>query len=461
MKKLLYVSLFSIITAAHNLLFAHNTLPSYHAISVNRDIWKAVHIVYNQDFPYKQNYNKQKIKECKKIYISPALNNQTETKKTVPVLRCVEHIKLLRPDKIARQWLKTQNKKHFFPLTLSTFNFVNIHARITAIHPIKSENQRHFLHNGQTKIVTGQFERHTINIKRYTFRNIETGKITTVNATPEHPVYVKNRATFVPMDLLLNTDHLLNNAGQEIRLICRGNHTQHCSESLHNNIPLPVYNLEIDHSHTYFISDIRLLVHNVCKLAKKLHEKIPELIEPQRMRHKSEDFLSIKSNSDVHRAFAALREIEGNNVESDSYVILAACLHHRQKIRIRMLELFLAQRKNLDFKRYDNLFSNLIRSRTMQAHSFTPLEMKTDNIFNILLAKAGRKPVVIMANKNLSLIYPDSDGCPVLEILHKSEFKIEHHHLGMSTQVSGLASKYGYDQPIKYWTLMVSPNFTG
>ena len=461
MKQLFYISLFSILTAVHGLLFAHNISPSYDKFSVNRGIWKEIHIVYNQDFPYKQNYNKQNIKGCTKTYITSICSYKKDAKKTVPVLRCVEHIKLLRPDKIVSQWVKIQNKKHFFLLTLNTFNSVNIHAQITAIRPVKSDNHQGFLYSKQTGKVTGQFERHTVNVKKYTFRNMKTGKTTTVNATPEHPVYVKNRAAFIPMDLLRATDQLLNSAGQEIRLICPGNRIQRCGELLDNNIPLPVYNLEVDHHHTYFVSSISLLVHNVCELTMKLSEKIPELIRYQMMRHQREGVLSLKSDDDVQRAFTVLRELGGENIESDSHVILAASLHHRQTIRIDMLEFFLRRRKSANSREYYNLFSNLIHSISFQAQSFTSAEIESDSVFSTLLIEASRKPIVVMTNRNYSLISPGPDGCPILEILHKSE-QIGHHRLSMSIdEVSKFASECGYGQPIKYWILMVSPNFTG
>ena len=452
MKQLLYIFLFLVLTAAHGLLFSHNTLPSYETHSVNRGIWKEVHIVYDQDFPYKQNYNKQNIKGCKKTYISSASNNKTETKKTVSVLRCVEHIELLRPDKTVRQWIKIQHKKHFFPFTLSTFNFVNIHARITAIYPVKSDNQQHFLYNEKTKKVTGKFERHTINVKKYTFMNMATGKTITVNATPEHPVYVKNRAAFIPMDLLLTTDHLLNSAGQAIRLICRGDLMQHCGESLHNNIPLPVYNLEIDHNHTYFVSDIRLLVHNICELAKKLREKIPGLIPHRVSGGKKEYLLLVESHDDVKLAFMALRSIEGEKVESDSHVILAGAKHYRTPIQISLLEYFLQERKNLTEHEYDHIFVQLIQG-TIFTRAFTPLKVETEMAFGILLQKAKNNRVILVTNRNCSLIYTSKSGKTALEILHKNEFEIQRHHLTMDAhEISSRASNYGY-RLLKYFEL--------
>ena len=457
MKQLLYISWFLILTAAHSLLFAHNTPPSYDTPSVDRGIWKEVHIIYDQDFPYKQNYNRQNIKGCKKTYISSASNNKTETKKIVSVLRCVEHIELLRPDKTVRQWMQIQHKKNFFPLTISTFNFTNIHAQITAIYPVKSDSQQHFLYNKKTKKVTGQFERHTINIKKYTFRNMETGKITTVNATPEHPVYVKNRAIFVPMDLLLTTDHLLSSADQEIRLICRGNRMQHCGESLHDSIPLPVYNLEINHNHTYFVSDIRLLVHNICDLAKKLLEKVPKLVLYRTPQKEREYLLFLQTHEDVKLAFAALRSIEGNKVESDSHVILAGAQHCHSPIQISRLEWFLQKRKSLIWHSYDRAMIQLIQD-TPYARPFILLEVETEMAFGILLQEAKKNRIIVMTDRGCSLIFTTKAGKPMLEMLQEKEVEIRRYFLPTNTyEASSLASTYKYGQPLQYFALKPPP----
>ena len=450
-ERLFYIFLFLTLISTHSLLFAHNTSPYYDLLSINRGIWKKIDIVYNQDFPYKKNYSNQNIKGCKKTYISPASNNKTEIKKTVPVLRCIEHIKLLRPDKTVRHWVQIQHEKHFLPLTLNTLNFVNMHAKITAIYPVKSENQQHFLHNRQTKIVTGQFERHTVNVKKYTFRNMKTGKITTVNATPEHPVYVKNRAAFIPMDLLLKTDYLLSSAGQEIRLICPENRIQHCGISLYNNIPRPVYNLEIHHNRIYFVSNIGLLVHNICQLAKKLHKSIPDLIQSKEAPgEEEENFLSLKSREDVQRTVIALREIERDNMACDSYIILSLSLHWNEYISIKKLEVFLKERKARNLEVYTNLFYTHIGVKEL-------ISLDPETAFSIILPIAREQPVVAMTKKHCSLIIPDASGMPVLEGLTESTFQIQYYPLDMSPdQVNSFYASLGHTQPIKYCTLKKS-----
>ena len=453
MEQLSRVFLFLTLATVHSLIFALDISPSYNIFSADKKNMKKVYIIYNKDFLYKQNYSKKNIKGCKKTYISSASNNKAKIRKPVPVLRCVEHIELLRPDKTVRQWLSIQNKKHFFPLILSTFNFVNIHAQITAIYPIKSGNQQHFSHNGQTKIVTGQFERHTVNVKKYTFINIETGKTITVNATPEHPVYVKNRAAFVPMDLLLTTDYLLNSAGHEIRLICPKNRIQHCGISLNNNIPLPVYNLEIDHNHTYFVSDIRLLVHNICELAKKLHEKIPELIQNKTTKDEEESFLSLKSPEDVQLAFKALGEIEKDNISCDSLLILSSSQYRKEHIPIKRFEYFLKIRKENNLTTYSMLFHSFIQGNKL-------IDLEPETAFDTIMPIAREQPVVVMTKNHCNLISPDLNGTPILE-LYQPGFKIKHIPLEMSTGlISALYDFQGHGQPIKYCTLMQSASAT-
>ena len=132
-------------------------------------------------FPIKSAYDNQETKKCVKAYRTVNDNHaesikHTAVKKNIPVLRCRERIRLLRPIKIINQWLHIQNEKHFFPLNIREFNIINIPAHITAVHAIPRDIAHSFLHSRKTRKVMGTFERHEINIQTYTFRNIKNRK---------------------------------------------------------------------------------------------------------------------------------------------------------------------------------------------------------------------------------------------------------------------------------------------
>ena len=399
MQKYWFIFLVLLLTIIYSSFFSSSATFSYDVPPLHESLWKEVDIVYNKDFPYQKKYDQQNIKGCMKTYISSETNDAVNVKKNRPVLRCLEHIRLLRDEKTICRWMHTQHEKHFFPLTLQAFGIIKVHARINSIHSVKMNNKRDLLQNKKTKIVTGVFERHEINIKKYTFKNITTGEVTVVNATPDHPVYVTNRATFIPIDLLLATDLVLNSTGRKVRLICSQNRTEHCGESLQNHVPVSIYNLEIDHNHTYFVSQLRLLVHNICGLAKELNKKIPGLIRTKSVNdiggQKEVAFLHLHTHDDTRRALSALKEIQGDNIRCDTQVILSSSEYQHRPLAINALECFLSERAqdSLCDEVYMEFFSAL-----NYGNSLIPIE--TENAFDTILPIAREQPVVAIARKH-------------------------------------------------------------
>ena len=137
------------------------------------------------------------------------------------------------------------------------------------------------------------------------------------------------------MDSLSSTDELLNNTGQQIKLICSAGHTEHCGIPLNSMIPTPVYNLEIDKNHTYFVSGIKLLVHNNCQLAEQLKEKIPDLVVTNKDGY---PFLRIRSYDDLNLAYSILRTLHENQVHSDTLSILAVSYLQNTPVSIENME---------------------------------------------------------------------------------------------------------------------------
>ena len=82
--------------------------------------------------------------------------------------------------------------------------------------------------------------------------NVEGQKITT---TPEHPFYVLKKGWMVAAELCTG-DQLVSLSGKPVII-----------ESIQHEIlevPVPVYNFEVEDFHTYFVGSSSVLVHNTC-----------------------------------------------------------------------------------------------------------------------------------------------------------------------------------------------------
>ena len=123
--------------------------------------------------------------------------------------------------------------------------------------------------------VTGTFTRHSQNIRQYTFIDKAIGRITRVNATPNHRFYVKNKHRFIAAYDLSVADRLVTAVGQEVRLLCLGKRKKQCSHSFHPKELTQVFNLEINNQHIYFVGENAIEVHNVyqCPQCSFLYKK--------------------------------------------------------------------------------------------------------------------------------------------------------------------------------------------
>ena len=192
-------------------------------------------------------------------------------------------------------------------------------------------------------------------LKPIPLKTQKTGKTVSINATPSHPVYVRNKATFIPMDSLSSTDELLDNTGQQIKLICSASHTKHCGLSLKNTTPALIYNLEINKKHTYFVSDIKLLVHNNCELALFLKLHLPDLIISK---DEGKSFLiDLDHHDNLQRVFSVLQKLEKDNMQPDSYSILVVSHYQQRWLPVDDLNYFLKTRKTANSATYDVLLT--------------------------------------------------------------------------------------------------------
>ena len=216
-----------------------------------------IDLIYYDRFPYKKDYNGIKIPECTR---APARKGQ----KTGYVLLCKEHIALLRPASVIKLWKHQQRLKGYIPFSMKEFGIINVHAHITGVKEYTQVIKNTI--TPDSNHVTGKFIRYAPEVNRYTVKDKQTNMTSTVDATPNHPFYVKNKHAFVPISEVLSSDSL----------VTLSNHEAHLIHSNSNNFPLKtnnkknkltrVYNIEIEKKHVYFISKLNLLVHNPCKV---------------------------------------------------------------------------------------------------------------------------------------------------------------------------------------------------
>ena len=207
--------------------------------------WSEIEMVYYRYFPNAGIHHYKSAGECTLLY----KRIKKDALKIPDVLRCTEHIKLLMPKSAINTW--KQNHKN---------NTTDTH--IVSIKPLIVNSQKLLAGKG-VNMVTGLFVQHAVNVRRYTFKEIKTGKTGTINATANHPFYVKNRSAFIPIEKVTDSDNLITETGQSVKLICSENRKDHCGIPYGDGQPQPVYNLQIANRHTYFVGkDHKILVHN-------------------------------------------------------------------------------------------------------------------------------------------------------------------------------------------------------
>ena len=176
-------------------------------------------------------------------------------------------IKLLR----LTQWLKENGMDRVgneVNLSIPEFGVTSVNARVTVIKPSKLDLSAINLTTTDQRPVIGIFKRYAKDVRTYTFKD-EKSHVEKVNATPNHPFYVKNKDKFISIDEISASDELVSQLGKQVKLICPVGKNNHCGEEYNmDGKPVIVYNLEVYRNHIYFVSDNKVLVHNSCSLNK-------------------------------------------------------------------------------------------------------------------------------------------------------------------------------------------------
>ncbi len=253
-----------------NLIIASSStfLPSYDSQPITPKTWEEVDFVYYHDFSCKATCIDKVIPGCRK-----ANNNRGKV-----VLRCMEHMNLLRPKTMVRQWQQEQKKQGRVSLTIKEFGVNNVHGYITAIKPTTVNTSHLDINRCHQTPVISLFVRHVLKVRTYKFKDFITEKVSSISATPEHRFYVENKNAFVPIQNLSPKDNLISATGHQIHLLCKGNRNSHCGVSYGvKGVPVEVYNLEIYQRHRYFVGEGQILVHNLYYICETCGENFSEL----------------------------------------------------------------------------------------------------------------------------------------------------------------------------------------
>ena len=262
------------------IIFLHNNSETSYANNNSygktkkTSVWKKIDIISYKNFPYHSMYKNINIHGCSKK------NNSSG----ILILRCIIKISLLRKSSVANKWKRIQQENGCLSLNFKKAGIKNEKSRIISITPLYDNTVNTFLPRPGLELVTGVFKYPTLNVRQYKVQFIKTGAVSTINATPSHLFYVKNKKSFIPLSNIVTTDRLITGTGKQVKLLCPSGRETTCGSIYHKGVPVYVYNLEVNKKHTYFIGTHRLLAHNNCEKLNKLlglnnHSRFPEDME--------------------------------------------------------------------------------------------------------------------------------------------------------------------------------------
>ena len=226
--------------------------------------YQALNIVYWHDFPYEEKTGNQRVKGCFFTHGTGSASGPS----AVPVWRCKEQAHLLLPAATIDSLQKEQARSGYIKVNLPS----GMHAAkaiITAVRPVSPVILKQLSLQKNADMVTSVFIRHSSDVRQYQFINERTKNTITINVTGNHRFYVQNRRAFVAVKKILPEDRLISDNGYTIRMLCSTHTANGCYKPYHPGQPVRVYNMEAGHRHTYFVGNIRVLVHNGCTRVNK------------------------------------------------------------------------------------------------------------------------------------------------------------------------------------------------
>ena len=292
------------------LIFSHKTYADFKMQSLSFPVSKGtilplepsslstVDLVYFKDFSYPDAQSIPHVHGC--FLLKESVHNHSKG----VLLRCREHMRLLRSSKQIILW-RREEKRRGFILLQSGDHYIKAHIVSLKSH-LSLNDDTHYLQSSTTGMVTGVFISHVVSANTYTVKNRQTGLTSLIHVTPLHRFYVVNRHAFIPIKDIASTDRLEDSEGRGMQLICGADRKNHCGTSYNTGIPTEVFNMEVHRRHTYFVSGANVLVHNMCNGSKK---------KPVKKEHTA---ISMHEEDNMESAGTTYDAITGKNIPADT-----------------------------------------------------------------------------------------------------------------------------------------------
>ena len=217
--------------------------------AVSGDLTRArISLVYYKDFPAQTIKNNVPVPGC--------ILKMNSDKSGRVLWHCLERTYLIRP---LSQFALLRQKQHRLKFNSAAFNLNHTNTRIVSVHLLKKPP---ILSDNGYVPVTGIFVTHSFKVRQYQFKNTETGHISNIRATWDHPFYTEDSGSFLPVSMVSSANHLINNKHEILQLSCPASCTTHCGAMVSRSLPAQVYNLETDKKHTFFAGAENIFVHN-------------------------------------------------------------------------------------------------------------------------------------------------------------------------------------------------------
>ena len=104
------------------------------------------------------------------------------------------------------------------------------------------------------RVVTGTFAHSSADTFNLTVAGVDGQLDQTIGVTGNHPIWSEDKHEFIPVSDLAPGEHLVTATGDATRVV----------SVLPRPGPEPVYNLEVDVEHVYYVSSAGVLAHNTC-----------------------------------------------------------------------------------------------------------------------------------------------------------------------------------------------------
>ena len=326
------------VTAQHK--STHNSINHTGIQLSNTGTWKKLHVAYYRYFSQSKLSLHEDYDGCVRSM------QIIKGRKNITVLKCTEHLLLLVSEETAREWLSMQQHLGYFYLTAIQFGIHGVHAHVLNTEPLNNSRDRLNFRSERSSMVTGIFERHVLDVRKYFIKNNRAYTITSLIVTPDHPFYVVNRHRFLPVNAISADDVLMTRDGHYAGLVCHDRRKNHCGTPWHIGQIKRVYNMAVQGEHQYFAGRDGLLVHNICALARYLKHEFPAVVHTRGHFTWKRAYLRLRTDEEVnkvHSLLAAYKLAYANQtpVVLNSHTLLTAALLSKKSLKLTTLERYL------------------------------------------------------------------------------------------------------------------------